>query len=225
MCSADWWEGLPDDCCFVSVSTISTKAWAGKLKTGSRKLETGITLPSTLPTKWNGFVRRKWSLSETKNGICFSDEPRAGRPGIQACWEQGLHSSLSRTASGPNKSLLQRVPRGGIEATGVRSYLRPSSAEIKNVPGYTSNPTWLLSLPLNYVVTGMWRRIAKNKDKWVLFWIWCRVILYTGTYVSAETATSFFKVKYSYKRSVHTYKSSIRARGCFARDKAARAWS
>jgi len=161
MCSADWWEGRPDDCCFVSVSTA---AWAGKLKTCSRKLETtGITLHSTLPTKWNGFVRRKWSLSETKNGVCFSDEPRAGRPGIHAGWGQGWLPSPSKTASRPTKSPLQWVTPVGIKVTEARSYLRPSSAEIKNVPGCTPNPTWLLGLPLNYVIRGMWRRIVKKR--------------------------------------------------------------
>ena len=80
-------------------------------------------------------------------------------------------------------------------------------------------------LRVNYVVTGMWRQIAKNDDKWILFWMWCRIVLYIGTYVSVETPTSFFKVKDSYKRSVHTYTSSMVARGCFTRGKAARAWS
>jgi hypothetical protein len=149
----------------------------------------------------------------------------AGRPEIHAFWGQRLYSSPSRTASGPTKSPLQRVPRFGIKATEARSYLRASSAEIKNVPCYTSNPAWFLGLPLNYVVTRMWRRIARNEDKWILFWMWYRVVLYTGTYVSEETAASFFKVKDYYKRLVHTYKSSLSAGCCFNRHKAARAWS
>jgi len=226
MCSADWWQGRPDDCCVVSVSTISTAAWAGKLKTGSRKLQTNWYhftlntadkmkrfLPKEKVSKWN--KERSLFLWWAKGWTTRNPRPLATRI-----------SSPFRTASGPTKSPLQRVSRVGIKATEARSYLGPSSAEMKNVPARLyPNTTWPLNLPPNYVVKGMWRRIARNEDKWILFWMWCRVVLYTGIYVSEETAASFFKVKDFYKRSVHPYKSSMRDRSCFTRDKAARAWS